>query len=277
MSLEIKNSRELIHPDKFKLKMLLIAPTGFGKTEFLGSVPNIGIASCETGDGGGALTIAQLGKDYCEPRTYAELEAVCSGNIFKTHTALGLDSLSAMVRTFVKEAALQLPHVGGNAPRRNRGIPDLGDYGVMAELTRQLLQKSLYLDKHVIVTALLKPQMPDPETGRGEFVIGPDLPGQMFLGAPAMFDIVLVGITQDKLVEEAGKRVKVTERYWLTASDGIRLAKSRLKGPGNTPMFAQRELFDLKSGAGLFPSFYEKVRTAYKEIYARNIRENSTT
>lgn len=268
LSLVIRNTRDLIHPDKFKLKILLIAPTGFGKTEFLGTVPDIGIAACETGDGSGALTIAQLGKDFVEPSTCAELDTIASGLVFKDKSAVGLDSLTSMVRKFIKDEALRLPHSGGNAPRRAKGVPDLGDYGVMAEIGRQLLQKALHLDKHIIVTALIKTQMPDAETGKGEYLIGPDLPGQLFLAAPAMFDLTLVGTTKDKIVDEGGKRVKVTERFWITATDGIRLAKSRIKGPGNTPLFAPAELYDIHTGAGTFPYFFKKVRAAYEQICA---------
>lgn len=273
MALTIQNSKGLVHPDRFKTKILLIAQPGFGKTEFIGGVPNIGIAATETGDGNGMLTIAERGVDYVEPETLTDLEAVCKGQVFKTHSAQALDSLTAMSRTFIRKAALAIPRKQGDSEKRRRGVPELDDYGVIAVMIQDLLRQLIQLDKHIIVTAQLKVQMPDAETGRGEYLVGPDLPGQMFLGAPAMFDQVFIGRTRNvtrDIVNDKGitEKKKVTERYWITAPDGIHLAKCRSKRLGNQPLLPQEVVYDLKTGSGTWQYMYEAMRAGYEEVYA---------
>lgn len=270
MSLTIKNTGDLIHPDRFRLKILLIAPPGFGKTDFLRTVPNIGVAACEEGDGRGLATIARYKIPFVEPETYQELDAICGGLVFRDQTAQALDSLTAMQRTFIKAAALAIPRKEGSSQKRAKGIPELDDYGTMAEMTRQLLQKLVNLPKHIIVTAGKRTLLPDPETGRGEFAIGPDLPGQMFLGAPAMFDIVLVGTVERKVKDIGGKRVQVEERYWVTQPDGINTAKCRLQKPSGGPVLEPREPYNINTGEGTFPYIYQKVVAAYTEIARQN-------
>lgn len=274
LSLNIQNSRDLIKPDGFKLKILLIAPPGFGKTEFLGGVPNIGIAACETGEGNGVLTIADRGVAFCEPGTKSELDQVAKGLIFKTQDAIALDSLTAMVKTLIRGEAVSIPRKGGDSEKRRRGLPELDDFGVMGVMTHDLLRALIQQDKHIIVTAQKKIQMPDPETGKGEYLVGPDLPGQMFLGAPAMFDTVLVGLTRSVTKDVGGGiKKKFIERYWLTAPDGIHLAKSRSKRLGNKPLLDAEELYDLQTGAGTWPYLYNKIQAAYREIYAASQQE----
>lgn len=268
MSLVVLNSRDLVHPDKFKLKVLLCAPPGFGKTEWLGGAPDIGVAACETGEGNGLLTVATRGLDYVEPETISELESVCKGVTFKNKESVGLDSLTSMVRTFIRRAALSIPRKQGTSEKRLKGVPELDDYGVMGVMTHDLLRQLLQLDKHIVVTAQQRIQQPDAETGRGDYLIGPDLPGQMFLGAPAMFDIVLVGRTRQVTKDIDGIKKKVSERYWITAPDGIHLAKCRSKKLGDKPLLEPQEVYDLGLNTGTFDAIYNKVRTAYAEIYA---------
>lgn len=275
MSLTIQNSRDLIKPETFKLKLLLIAPPGFGKTEFIGGIPNVGIAALETGEGNGVLTIADRGVSFCEPETKSELDQIASGLVFKTQEAVAFDSLTAMVKTLIRREAVSIPRKGGDSEKRRRGLPELDDFGVMGVMTHDLLRKLIQLDKHVVVTAQLKIQMPDPETGKGEYLVGPDLPGQMFLGAPAMFDTVLIGRTRPVTKDIGGIKKKVIERYWLTAPDGIHLAKSRSKRLGNRPLLDAEEIYDLQTGAGTWPYLYNKIQTAYREIYAASQQEQA--
>ena len=274
MALTIQNSRNLIHPDKFKLKMLLVAPPGFGKTKLIGDIPNVGIAACETGEGNGMLTIASSGVDYIEPTTYSELESFCRGQVFKDKDAVAADSLTAMVKTFIRKEVLTIPRRQGDSEKRRRGVPELDDYGVMGVLTHDLLRALLQLDKHIVVTAGLKIQMPDPESGKGEYLIGPDLPGQMFLGAPAMFDIVLVGRTRQVTVDVNGVKKKVIERYWLTQPDGVHLAKCRASRLGNQPFLDPMEIYDLDKNIGTWTYLHNKIKTGYAEVYENIRRDN---
>ena len=267
MSLVVKNSRQLIDPAHLKLKMLLVALPGFGKTTFLSTVPDIGVAVCEDGHGKGLLSVAGAGIEYVEPTTYEEFDTVCSGLVpaFKTKAAIGLDSLSNMAKTFIKDKALSIPRQKGDSQKRKMGVPELDDYGMMAELTRRLIAKLLNQDKHVIVTATLRIQTPDAETGQGEFLIGPDLPGQMFLGSTAMFDLVLVGRSRTLLKDPKDAKSKYTERYWVTESTGGIVAKNRLVAGGQTskPLLAPEEIYDPATGRGTFPYLLEKVSKAY--------------
>lgn len=260
------------------MKVLLIAPPGFGKTEFIGGAPNVGVAACETGEGNGLLTIASKGAAFVEPETISELEAVCKGGVFKTQETIAIDSLTSMVKTFIRKAALAIPRRQGESEKRRKGVPELDDYGVMGVMTHDLMRQLLQQDKHVIVTAQLKVQMPDAETGRGEYMVGPDLPGQMFYGAPAMFDIVLVGRTRSATkTGDDGKPKKTLERYWLTQPDGVHLAKCRSKRLGDKPLLDPQEVYDLGLGTGTWGALYGKIKAAYEEIYAANQTEANAT
>ena len=267
LSLQIQNSKDLIKPDSFKLKILLVAPPGFGKTEFIGGIPNVGIAACETGEGNGVLTVADRNVAFCEPDTISELESICKGLVFKSQDAVALDSLTAMTRTIVRRAALAIPRKQGESEKRRKGVPELDDYGVMGVMTHDLLRALIQLDKHVVVTSQLKIQLPDAETGRGEYLIGPDLPGQMFLGAVAMFDTVLVGRTRSVTKDIDGVKKKVSERYWITAPDGKHLAKCRSKRLGNFPLLESEIVYDLQANTGTWDHIFNTVKAAYEEIY----------
>jgi hypothetical protein len=128
MAMDIKNSKQLLDPKNFKIKMLIYSLPGLGKTQFLGTAndiaPNaLGVGACEWGHGKGLLTIADKGIDYVEPENMRDLEAFCKGQIFKDKQVLGLDSLSAMAKTFVKDYALTIPRSRGDSPKRSLGIP----------------------------------------------------------------------------------------------------------------------------------------------------------
>src|SRR5277367_3223611 len=170
-----------------RLKVLLIGRSRVGKTTWAATAPNPGIAAMETGHGGGLLSVMRSGVDFFEPQSLEDIDALASGHIFKDKDTLVLDSLSAMARTLVKDYALKIPRRGANSPKREQGVPELDDYGVMAEITRRILDALINLDKNIIVTALEKTEK---DADGAPVAVGPDLPGQMFLAAPSMFDCV---------------------------------------------------------------------------------------
>lgn len=264
MSLDPKNSASLIDAKNFRLKLLIVALPGTGKTEFVGTVPGVAVASCETGQGSGILTIAKRGVEYVEPATYPELESFCSGNVLKDSPALAVDSLSAMARTFIKDYAItNFPRSRGETPKRRAGIPELDDYNTIGEITRRLLAKLLSQPKHIIVTATLKlPQEARPEDGRLAQPGMPDLPGQLALASAAMFDCVFILRTRPALRDPKDAKSRYTQRYWVTQGNEQWVAKSRLTLAGK-PILAEEVPFDLTTGEGTFPWFMEKILLAY--------------
>ena len=264
MSLISRNSKDLVDPAKIRLKILLFGLPGSGKTSFVGTVPNVGIASCETGHGSGILSIAQKGVDFVEPTNYKEFEAVCSGDVFKEKSAIAVDSLSAMARTFIKDYAIaNFPRARGETPKRRAGIPELDDYQTIAELTRRLLAKLLSQDKHIIVTATLKlPQAANPDEGKEATPGQPDLPGQLALASAAMFDLVMCLRHRPSLRDAKDAKTRFNQRYWLTQGNEQWVAKSRLNSAGLAVLDAE-EIFDLETGAGSFPYILEKIQKAY--------------
>lgn len=264
MSLQIKSTKDLIKPENIRIKVLLYGLPGVGKTEWLSTVPDIGVAACETGQGNGLLTIASKDIEFVTPENLVELEQFCKGVVFKDKAALGLDSLSEMSRTFIKDAALAIPRTRGESPKRNKGVPELDDYGVMAELTRKLLRIILAQDKHIIVTATEKYSGPDPETGQGETLIGPELPGQMFTGSTAMFDMVLRLRTRQKLRDPKDAKSRYIERYFITQPDGQgTIAKCRNSVNGKA-LLDKEEIFDPATGQGTFPYLLDKILKGYE-------------
>lgn len=266
MSLTLRNSRDLITPDNIKLKILVYGLPGVGKTEFLRSVPGIHIAACETGQGKGLLTIASAGVPYVEPENLAEIEKVCSGSVFPNASALGIDSLSAMAGTFIKDAALKLPRMKGDSDKRKIGVPELDDYGTMGEMTRKLIARAIALPGHLIVTATERYKGPDPETGQGESMIGPDLPGALMAGSSAMFDFVFRLRTRPKLRDPKDAKSRYIERYFVTQPDGLgTIAKCRSSLNGKA-LLDKEEVFDPESGAGTFPFLLDKILKGYEKL-----------
>ena len=263
MSLVIKNTKALLSPENFRLKILVYGLPGTGKTSFAASAPNPGFGACETGHGDGLLSIADKGLDYVELANYPDLKAFCQGQVFKDKATRVLDSLSDMARTHVKNYALSLPRRGEDSPKRKAGIPELDDYGVMGETTRQLLRDLIQQGSHVVVTATEKYQLPDPERGITEVTIGPDLPGSMFLASPAMFDVVLRLRTRSKLRDPRDAKSRYTERYFLTENDGRgTIAKCR-SNYSNKPLLDSEEIFDPASGVGTFDYMLKKILAGY--------------
>src|SRR5208283_2228842 len=215
MAIQVRNSRGLIDPKTLRLKILLVAAPGFGKTSFLARTPNPIVGACETGHGSGLMSVAHLGIDYCLLDNYNDFEAFCSGTVGKDKETHGLDSLSAMVKTFIKDKALSMPRQKGESQKRAMGVPELDDFGTMGELTRKLIRKHLDQPQHIVDTCGLRIDKPDPENGQGEMLIGPDLSGQMFLGSTAMYDIVLIGRNRSVFRVPNDAKSRFNERYWL--------------------------------------------------------------
>lgn len=269
MALKIQNTRELVHPDRLKLKILVFGLHGCGKTTFMVTAPNIGIGVCETGHGKGLLGVAHNGLDYTEINDYADFDAFCSGVIFKDKDSIGFDSLSWAMKTFVKDKALTLPRAKGESAKRAAGIPEIDDWGSIAEYSRKLLAKLIDTDKHIIVTSGLRIDRPDDSNPTGETLVGPDVAGQMFLGSTAMFDLVLCLRTRSVLKDPRDAKSRYTERYFVTENTNGILAKNRLSVSDKGLSFLPPEvIFNPEKGTGTFNWFLNEAKDAYTKFLA---------
>lgn len=269
MSLIVQKSRALIDPAKFRFKVLIYSNAGLGKTEWASGADepkgSLGIAACETGHLNGQLTVAHKDVDMVFPASYAELESVANGAVFKDKAAISLDSLSYMNKSFIKDAALAIPRKGVDSPKRAQGVPELDDYGTMAEMTRRILAKLLAMDKHIICTATEKTISPDPETGITETTILPDLPGALAFTCTAMFDFVLRLKTRQKLADPKDPKSRYVQRYFITQPDGQgTIAKCRSNEKG-VPFLDREEVFDLITGQGGFQYMLNKILKGYSK------------
>lgn len=267
MALIERNTGDLIKPESFKLKILIYGLHGCGKTTFLSGVPGIAIGASETGYGKGLIGVATKKLSYVEINNYDDFDQFCSGAAFRDNTAYGLDSLSDIVKTHVKNKALSFPRKQGDTQKRSAGVPELDDYGVIAELTRKLLRKFIDIDKHIVVTAGLRIDKPDLESGQTETLIGPDLAGQMFLGSTAMFDLVLCLRTRSVLDNPKDAKSRRTEYYYITNSPGNGIiAKNRLGVKGGKSFLPQEIIFDPETGAGDFNWLLNKAKDEYTKF-----------
>lgn len=258
---------------------LIYGLPGSGKTSWIGTLPpeDTGIAACETGNGKGLLTIADRGFECVEPADLLELEKFCNGSVFPSKKVLVLDSLSAMYKTFIKDAALKIPRRMGESDKRKMGIPELDDYGAIGEMTRRLLNGFMNAnpDKHLIVTATEKYDRPNENDPPGtESLIGPDLAGQMFLGSAAMFDFVLRLRTRPKLRDPKDPKSRYGERYFLTQQESGTIAKCRSNSKG-LPLLDREEVFDITTGVGGFEYLLDKILRGYS-LGANAPREKAT-
>lgn len=279
MSLVIKTSKELVDPANFKLKILAFGMYGLGKTTFMATAPKLGAGVCETGHGSGLLSVASKEFEYAQLQSYADFDAFCSGTIFKDKETLGLDSLSEMARTFIRDKALSIPRAKGESQKRAMGVPELDDYGVIGELTRKLIRKLLDQPKHIVVTAGLRIDKPDPDAPTGETLIGPDLAGQMFLGSTAMFDLCLCVRSRSVLRDPKDAKSRFTQRYWLTENNGSGiLAKNRLSVDNGKSFLPTEVNYDLSKNEGTFDYFYQHALDEYKRYLAtRGVSPNPKT
>lgn len=238
---------------------------GTGKTTWVGTCPpeDTGIAACDLGAGSGLLPIVDGGFDYIEPESLTDLEKFAKGEVFPNKKILVLDNLSTMARTIVKDAALAIPR-NGDAVRRF-GVPDIKDYGAIAEMIRRVLIVLINANptKHILVTAHEKYDRPNENDPPGtQSLIGPELAGQMFLAAPSMFDFVLRLRTRSLLRNPSDAKSRYSQRFFETnQKEGI-IAKCRAQ-KGGKAMLDSEEVFDLETGAGGFPALLEKIVAGY--------------
>lgn len=264
MALLVKNTKTLITPENLRLKILAYGLPGSGKTTFVSGAPNVGIAACETGHGKGLISVAQAGLDYVLPENYNEFDQICSGLVFKDKQSIGLDSLSEMCRTFVKDYALTFPRLKGETLKRKAGVPELDDYGVMGEVTRRLIRKVLDNDKHVIATSTLKINMPDADSGQGEMLVCPDLPGAMSLGSTAMFDIVLCFRTKSALRDPKDPKSRYTQHYVISKGNQGLIAKNRHNEIVGKSLLPDEFEFDPAKNLGTFDWIYQRIKAGYE-------------
>lgn len=268
MSLEVRNTLSLLDPDKLKLKVLIYGLSGTGKTTWAASAPNPGFIACETGHGNGLLSVADKGVAFVNPSSTTEFETSLGAKMFTDKDTVVLDSISDAYKSFIKDYALSIPRRQGDSDKRRAGVPEIDDYGTMGELCRRLLRKFLdqHPTQHVIVTATEKFQEMDLEKGRAESLYGPDLPGAMFTGSTAMFDLVLRMRVRQVLSNPKDAKSRTIERYFMTANDGKgTLAKARLNVK-NVPLLEPEE-------SGDFPTILARVQEKLRGLIQETPKE----
>jgi hypothetical protein len=231
----IHNTRTLINPDT-RICMLLYGFAKRGKTTFAATLdkltrkymgkPTFFIA-VEPGEGGGTMSIQDLGIDYTMPRTYSEFKMVLAALASDTrYGGIVLDSATEYSNRLMKPRALKYPYTKGTAPatRSEAGVPEQGDYQTMGEMAREdfnhLINLTTHPDlnvrKHLLITATEKEK-----TDRAGVLLAvqPDLPGAVATSATAMMQTV--GSIEFKTTvgkDATGKPTRVTERYLVTSA-----------------------------------------------------------
>lgn len=264
----MRNSRDLVKPGALRWKVLIVGRPGVGKTSWLSTAPGLGIAACETGHGRGLLSVAHRGVNYVEPSNFVDFRSICLNTFdkFQPLESIGLDSLTAMTRTFIKD------HVLANFPaknsrealRRQAGVPVGFDYGDIAAVTQALLSQLINLPKNIVVTALEKATKNDDGVITS---IGPDLPGQLSDGAPAMFDSVLYLKVRKVLRDPKDPRSVFFERYFVTGNDGFHIGKDRNSDKFKS-FLSPEEVFDPERQLGTFPILFDKILAGHSAATA---------
>jgi hypothetical protein len=257
--LDVKNTRNLVDSTQLRWKVLIIGRPGVGKTSWLSTVPDIGVVACETGHGSGLLSVAHSGIEFVEPKNFIDFRSVCLDTFapFQKKHAVGLDSLTAMTKNFIKDHVLSsFPSKNPReAMRRTAGVMSGFDYGDLAEVTRNLLNYLLAQNKHVVVTCLEKTEKDDNGIVTA---IGPDLPGALGTSAAAMFDSVLYLKIRRMLRDPRDPKSAYFERYFITNGDGIHVSKDR-NSVNSKPFLAQEEIFSPTEGRGTFADLFAKI------------------
>lgn len=274
--MKIHNTRDYLNPDNFRFVGMVYAMPGTGKTSWVGTCdPKItGIAACETGLGSGLLSIANQGFDHIIPENMSDLEKFCKGEVFPDKKILVLDSLSAMARTFIKDAVISMPRARGQTEKRSAGVLELDDFGTLAGFTSKLLNLLMTRnkDKHIIVTATEKYNKVDENDAPGtDSMFGPNLAGQMFLEAPALFDFVLRLRTRSLLRDPKDAKSRYNQRYFMTDKEQGTLAKCRSNDGRGKPLLDKEEIFDLETGQGSFDYLVNKIVSRYKAMQKNEV------
>jgi AAA domain len=238
---------------------------GVGKTTLVGSLPpeETGICACDSGNGSGLLPICERPFEYFEPTKLIEVEDFAKGKVFKNKKWLVLDNLSTLARTIIKDAALAIP-ISGSASRAI-GVPDLKDYGTIAEFTRRILNTLIGAnpDTNIVVLAHERYDRVNEQDAPGsESMIGPDLSGQLFLAAPSLFDFVLRLRIRSLLKNPADAKTRFYQRYIQCSPVPGVMVKCRAHVKGKQVLDAE-EAIDLGTGQGTFPYLLDKIRIAY--------------
>lgn len=212
--------------------------------------------------------MAHRGVNYVEPSNFVDFRSICLNTFdkFQPLESIGLDSLTAMTRTFIKD------HVLANFPaknsrealRRQAGVPVGFDYGDIAAVTQALLSQLINLPKNIVVTALEKATKNDDGVITS---IGPDLPGQLSDGAPAMFDSVLYLKVRKVLRDPKDPRSVFFERYFVTGNDGFHIGKDRNSDKFKS-FLSPEEVFDPERQLGTFPILFDKILAGHSAATA---------
>lgn len=255
-NIQIRNTSELISPD-LRLCAMLWAKAKFGKTSWAAQLDKVTkrwynkktlFIAVEAADGGGTASIADLGIDYVEPKSFSEFQGLVSA--LQSDTMYGgvvLDNASDLVKRYIQPEALKMPLKGVmDEALRKKGVPDQKDYQTQGEMLRTELNKLVNLTKrdvpenirkHLIVTALEYER-----TTRGNppttISIGPALPGQMADTASAMFQTMLTIEVETRV--DAATKTRVYERKVVSEADGVKILGDRLK------IFPARGSFNLE-------------------------------
>lgn len=257
--MDVQNTRNLVDSKLLRWKVLIVGRPGVGKSSWLSGAPDPGIAACETGHGSGLLSIAHSGVEFVEPKNFVDFRSVCLDTFapFQKKQTVGLDSLTAMTKSFIKDHVLAtFPSKNAReAMRRQAGVPTGFDYGDIADVTRTLLNYLLAQNKHVVVTTLEKTEKDDNGVVTG---IVPDLPGALGTSAAAMFDSVLYLKVRRVLRDPRDPKSAIYERYFITNGDGIHVSKDR-NSVNSRPFLKQEEIFDPTTGQGTFADLFAKI------------------
>lgn len=262
--MDLRNTKDTVKPENYNWKVLLVADAGLGKTTFVGTAPDVGIAACEPGEGGGTLSIVKAAVDFVEPRTFADFRSICYDTFvpFQKKRTIALDSLSYMVKSFIKDHVLTAFPAKNprEAMRRQAGIPSGFDFSEISEITRNLLNALLAQKKHIVVTALAKYEKDD----NGIIIrVKPDLPGALGDACAAMFDSVLFLKARKLLKDPRDPKSAYVQRYFITQTDNVHLAKDR--NNSGKPFLAPEEIFEKESGVGSFPFLLDKILKGHAE------------
>jgi hypothetical protein len=234
---EIRNTANLIGPNT-KICTLIQGPPKRGKTSMAATLdtmckkffgkPALFIAT-EGAEGGGTMSIQELGVDYIQPENLEQWNSVVAGLGSDTkYAGVVVDSSSDLIQRYIKPMALKMP-ARTNPPSRSKGVPVWDDYNVMGEFGRIEFNKLINLTthpnpdirKHLVVTAIEKEFSDDDGNLKA---IKTNLPGQLRDGVTAMFQTVgRILIRMDVVPSSVNpaQKVRVPRYTFVTKNDSI--------------------------------------------------------
>ena len=245
-TLETRNTRDLIGPST-RFCAMVSAPAKFGKTKLAASLNEITtkyrnkpclFIAFEAAEGGGTMSVADMGIDYVMPSNFDEVESVLAG--LATNDYYGgiiFDNATDYVLRTVKPHAMKFPTKEKLLGARIAGVPVRGDYQTMGEVARGQLNKLVNLTnettpekfrKDLIVTALEKEVQDDDGNVTG---IVPNLPGALAGVATAMFQSVIGIRIKPEVIPDpngkAGSTKRLSVRRLHVKADGVRVTDDR--------------------------------------------------